>query len=98
MPIAPFELERFFAQHEFSTPYLLCASDCEAMSKSSTIMSAKESGQPGWFADMMVELFDNLRAGKDARVTDRVERVTGRPPRSFGEFARDLAAGQLAHA
>ena len=28
----PFKLERFFAAHEFSTRYLLCASDCEAMS------------------------------------------------------------------
>ncbi len=28
----PFRLERYFAKHEFSTPYLLCASDCESMS------------------------------------------------------------------
>ena len=27
----PFNLERFFAEHEFSTPYLLCSSDCESM-------------------------------------------------------------------
>ena len=33
--------------------------------------------------------------GKIARVTDTVERVTGQPPRGFGEFARDLAAGHL---
>lgn len=32
MRIPPFRLERFFAGHEFTTPYLLCASDCEAMS------------------------------------------------------------------
>lgn len=25
----PFRLERFFAEHEFSVPHLLCASDCE---------------------------------------------------------------------
>lgn len=31
MRIAEFKLERFFAEHEFSAPYLLCASDCEAM-------------------------------------------------------------------
>jgi len=30
--IPPFNLERFFAQYEFSAPYLLCASDCESMS------------------------------------------------------------------
>jgi len=28
---SPFKLERFFAAHEFSTPYLLCSSDCESM-------------------------------------------------------------------
>jgi len=31
MKLEPFRLERFFAQHEFSAPYLLCASDCESM-------------------------------------------------------------------
>jgi aspartate/methionine/tyrosine aminotransferase len=29
MRLADFELERFFARHEFSAPYLLCASDVE---------------------------------------------------------------------
>ena len=28
----PFELERYFAEHEFSSKYLLCASDCESYS------------------------------------------------------------------
>lgn len=32
MQIQPFRLERFFAKYEFSAPYLLCCSDCEAMS------------------------------------------------------------------
>lgn len=27
----PFRLERYFAKHEFSAPYLLCSSDCESM-------------------------------------------------------------------
>ena len=31
MKITPFETERFFAQYEFSTPYLLSVSDCETM-------------------------------------------------------------------
>ena len=31
MEIAPFKLERFFAKHEFSAPYLLCSSDCETL-------------------------------------------------------------------
>ncbi len=32
MKIPPFELERYFAQHEFTAPYLLCSSDCESIS------------------------------------------------------------------
>ncbi len=32
MEIAPFELERYFAKHEFSAQYLLSSSDCEALS------------------------------------------------------------------
>jgi aspartate/methionine/tyrosine aminotransferase len=29
--IKPFSIERFFAVHEFTAPYLLCASDCESL-------------------------------------------------------------------
>ena len=32
MKIAPFEIEQYFDRYEFTTPYLLCASDCETMS------------------------------------------------------------------
>ena len=32
MPPRPFLLERYFAEHEFSSPYLLCCSDCESLS------------------------------------------------------------------
>ena len=32
MRLPAFELERFFARYEFTTEYLLCASDCESMS------------------------------------------------------------------
>ena len=32
MLLPPFKLERFFAKHEFNTEFLLCSSDCEAMS------------------------------------------------------------------
>lgn len=31
MKIAPFTLERYFAKHEFSVPYLLSSSDCESL-------------------------------------------------------------------
>jgi len=32
MSLPPFKLERYFAQYEFNTEFLLCSSDCEAMS------------------------------------------------------------------
>ena len=32
MTLPPFKLERYFAKYEFSTEFLLCSSDCEAMS------------------------------------------------------------------
>ncbi len=32
MKINPFRLERYFAKYEFTTPYLLCSSDCESLS------------------------------------------------------------------
>lgn len=31
MPLDPFKLERYFAEHEFSAPNLLCSSDCESV-------------------------------------------------------------------
>jgi aspartate/methionine/tyrosine aminotransferase len=32
MKLPPFKLERYFAKYEFTTEYLLCGSDCEALS------------------------------------------------------------------
>ena len=32
MNLRPFKLERYFAKYEFSAEFLLCSSDCEAMS------------------------------------------------------------------
>ncbi|NOH04020.1 MAG: aminotransferase class I/II-fold pyridoxal phosphate-dependent enzyme [Chloroflexi bacterium] len=32
MQLSPFKLERYFAKYEFTTEFLLCSSDCEAMS------------------------------------------------------------------
>jgi len=32
MNLSPFKLERYFAKYEFNTEFLLCSSDCEAMS------------------------------------------------------------------
>ena len=46
MNIKPFKLERYFAKYEFTAPYLLCSSDCEALTMDElTIMSDSDSLQ-----------------------------------------------------
>jgi aspartate/methionine/tyrosine aminotransferase len=40
MPIDPFKLERYFAQHEFTAKYLLSPSDCESLSMSELLQLA----------------------------------------------------------
>lgn len=37
MKLDRFRLERYFAKHEFSAPYLLCSSDCESMTLESLL-------------------------------------------------------------
>jgi uncharacterized protein YbjT (DUF2867 family) len=44
-------------------------------------------GVPADFAPLLASLDDGIRAGAEDRVTDTVERITGRPARSFSEFA-----------
>jgi hypothetical protein len=36
----PFKLERYFARHEFSAPYLLCCSDMEPLKMSEVLSMA----------------------------------------------------------
>jgi len=48
--LPPFELERFFARHEFEAPYLLCSSDIEAFSLAELLDLADESGRRMWEA------------------------------------------------
>ncbi|MGW4796971.1 NAD-dependent epimerase/dehydratase family protein [Nonomuraea sp. NPDC004297] len=42
-------------------------------------------GLPADYAAVLAALDDDLRGGSEDRVTDTVERVTGRPPRAFRE-------------
>ena len=51
MKITPFKLERYFAIHEFSAPYLLCSSDCESLSVGDLLAlepGAKEQFESLW--------------------------------------------------
>ncbi|WP_460676318.1 SDR family oxidoreductase [Hymenobacter coalescens] len=47
------------------------------------------AGAPQWMIDGMMELNALIRAGHTAAVTPEVERLTGRPPRTILEFARE---------
>lgn len=46
------------------------------------------SGIPPAFAEVLADFEAQLRDGAEDRVTDTVERVTGRPPRSFAAWAQ----------
>lgn len=50
------------------------------------------AGMPEPYARFLVSLDEAIRQGAEGRVTDTVERVTGRKPRSFEAFARAHAA------
>lgn len=49
------------------------------------------AGMPRWLADALVLAFVQLRAGAAAEVTDTFERLTGRSPHTFADWAREHA-------
>lgn len=49
-------------------------------------------GVPAEFAGMMRDLFATIFDGRNAYVTDGVQRALGRPPRDFADYARAAAA------
>jgi uncharacterized protein YbjT (DUF2867 family) len=53
---------------------------------------AVAAGMPESYVDAILNLYQLYVAGGAQRVTKDVERVTGRKPRTFDEFARDHAA------
>lgn len=48
MRIPPFKLERFFSKYEFTVPYLLCASDVEAMGLQELLALADDEARKLW--------------------------------------------------
>lgn len=48
MNIKPFKLERYFAIHEFTAPYLMSCSDCEALTVPELLEMADEEMQAIW--------------------------------------------------
>ena len=57
MKISPFHTERFFAIHEFSAPYLLCASDCESLTVDELLELAGVSWESlGQYSELLARL------------------------------------------
>jgi uncharacterized protein YbjT (DUF2867 family) len=50
-----------------------------------------ETGMPEWHVEVQLDFHTALREGGASTVTDMVETVTGKPPRSFEQFAREHA-------
>ena len=48
IPIAPFELERYFARWEFAAPYILCASDIEGYPMRELLALADDESRALW--------------------------------------------------
>jgi len=53
--------------------------------------SLLDAGRPEYFAEGLSTLYGQLAEGAQSRVTGTIEQVTGRPARSFAEFAGDYA-------
>jgi uncharacterized protein YbjT (DUF2867 family) len=54
-----------------------------------------EQEVPPVFVSLMNYLFTEVMDGRNARVTDGVERALGRPPRDFKDYARNAAASGI---
>ena len=50
MKIPPFKLERYFAKHEFSAPYLLSCSDCEPLTLNELLSMSDDESLSLWEA------------------------------------------------
>lgn len=51
----------------------------------------RRSGVPDWAISARLELYQSYRRGEADRVTDSVQRFTGRPARSFAAYAGELS-------
>jgi len=50
------------------------------------------AGLPGDFVELVMDLFTVVLDGRNASLTDGVQRALGRPPRDFADYAREAAA------
>lgn len=64
----------------------------EAVPHEAFVKGISESGAPRDVVWMLDYLFATVLDGRNAYVTDGVERALGRPPKDFFEFAKEMAA------
>ncbi len=64
----------------------------QALSEAAMLQGARDQGVTEGAIQYMAVLYDAVRRGWMAAVTDNVQKVLGRPPISFGTFARKNAA------
>lgn len=50
-----------------------------------------KSGMPKWYANDLIELYRQFQEGKGARITDTIQRITGKPPITYDQFAIDYS-------
>ncbi len=55
------------------------------------LAAVAESGSPQHVVWLMDHLFGTVLDGRNAHVTDGVQRALGRPPRDFSDFAREIS-------
>ena len=63
-----------------------------AVPPESALDSMLKAGMPEWNAKAVTELYGVFAAGHAAKITDTIEKVTGKRPIPFEQFARDYAA------
>ena len=49
------------------------------------------SGLPEWYIDDLLKLYRQFQEGKGERIWQDFERITGKRPRAFKQFARDYS-------
>jgi uncharacterized protein YbjT (DUF2867 family) len=60
--------------------------------EAAAVKSMREMGMPEMVVEVMSSLNQVIAAGYVAEVTDTVQRITGKPPRTFAAFAREHAS------
>jgi len=66
--------------------------DYQTISSQEFIAGLVEQGVPEEEATVFAEIFDTVLDGRNAFLTNGVQRALGRPPRDFAEYARGAAA------